>query len=372
MSLKKAEITAIKKNFLAGGAIDNPSSTEAKMARWTRKMFTSLQPEVATIDPTNNFFARFSGDKKLAPIFLCAHLDAVDPCHDKQPHFDGRTFRSNGRTVLGADDLVGIVVILATIAHLQKNKIPHPPLEILLTAMEESGGRGLQQFDLQQMKAQIGLVLDSAAAVGRIVQESPTKYNFSIFVRDGSSRARPADRGVTTTKILAELLIALPQGRIREKVFLNISRLTGNITAGEARVDGRLKIYAAGNASVENNLARSGIGRISRIIHRIAKKYPRSRIYCEHKLVRHSYRFRSTDPLIQRTQTAIRAAGQQPKLVKSFGLGDANTLNWLGRRAVMIGTSVKNPHTVRETVELVEIVKLVEIVVEFCRAKIKK
>lgn len=97
------------------------------------------------------------GLEDAAPLILHGHLDMV--CEkeegvvidfEKDPIrlvVDGDYIKADG-TSLGADNGIGVSYILAL---LDSSDIPHPPLEAVLTAMEEKGKVGAGQFDASRL-----------------------------------------------------------------------------------------------------------------------------------------------------------------------------------------------------------------------------
>lgn len=98
------------------------------------------------------------GLESAAPLILHGHLDMVCEKGEgvefdfiKQPIsliVDGDYITADG-TSLGADNGIGVSYILALLA---SSDIPHPPLEAVLTAMEEKGKVGAGQFDTTRLK----------------------------------------------------------------------------------------------------------------------------------------------------------------------------------------------------------------------------
>lgn len=91
------------------------------------------------------------------PLILHGHLDMVCERADGVQHdfenepirllVEGDLITADG-TSLGADNGIGVSYILAL---LDSTDIPHPPLEAVLTAMEEKGKVGAAQFDTTQL-----------------------------------------------------------------------------------------------------------------------------------------------------------------------------------------------------------------------------
>ena len=102
-------------------------------------------------------------------------MDTVAPGIGKKPvfHEDG-TITSDGTTVLGADDLTGVIAILEGIRAVQDAGIPHRDIEILFAAAEEPFTRGSSEFDFSQMKAKESYVLDVTGPVGTAILQAPT------------------------------------------------------------------------------------------------------------------------------------------------------------------------------------------------------
>lgn len=81
---------------------------------------------------------------------VCEKEEGVDIDFENDPIklvVDGDYIKADG-TSLGADNGIGVSYILAL---LDSQDIPHPPLEAVLTAMEEKGKAGADQFDASRL-----------------------------------------------------------------------------------------------------------------------------------------------------------------------------------------------------------------------------
>ena len=115
----------IRSAFLELAAIDSESYREKAIGKAVTARLRALGLEVITEGTTGrgflnlhpdshpNILARLKGTAPGDPVLFSAHLDTVSPGTNKEPVVveDG-TIRSAGETVLGADDLCGIVSIL--------------------------------------------------------------------------------------------------------------------------------------------------------------------------------------------------------------------------------------------------------------------
>ena len=98
----------------------------------------SLRPGAYYGGDTGNIFAVLDGELEGDPVIFCAHMDVVEPWSGKKSVLekDG-TIHSAGDTVLGADDISGILEILYCVQLVLDSGKPHKKIEILFTIGEE-------------------------------------------------------------------------------------------------------------------------------------------------------------------------------------------------------------------------------------------
>ena len=108
---------------------------------------------------TGNIVGRLEGEEGLPPIILCAHMDRVAPGRGVTPIVSDKSISSSGDTVLGADDVAGIVSILSGI-RLALDRIKRA-LEVVFTASEENGL--LVAMDYSLVKSKLAYVFDGAS-----------------------------------------------------------------------------------------------------------------------------------------------------------------------------------------------------------------
>ena len=139
--------------------IPRGSGNEKQVADWVVEFATERGLE-AEQDELHCVLVKKPGQHGLEdapPLILHGHLDmvcekeeGVDIDFEKEPIrlvVDGDYITADG-TSLGADNGIGVSYILAL---LDSQDIPHPPLEAVLTAMEEKGKVGAAQFDTSRL-----------------------------------------------------------------------------------------------------------------------------------------------------------------------------------------------------------------------------
>jgi len=108
--------------FLELVRIDSPSFEEREVSEYVGTRLRSLGLSTRrdgsgskTGANTDNLLCQLGGDLSRPRILFAAHLDTVEPCRGVRPKVDGDVITSEGETVLGADDKVGIAVLIEVI-----------------------------------------------------------------------------------------------------------------------------------------------------------------------------------------------------------------------------------------------------------------
>lgn len=168
-TIKDLQPKAIWENFYKLTQVPRPSNHEEKarkfMMDWAKENgIEAVQDEAGNIIMRK---AATPGMENRKGVILQGHLDMVpqkneDKVHDFEndpieAYVDGEWVRANG-TTLGADNGMGVA---AGMAMLTATDIPHGPLEVLITATEETGMDGANGLKPGLLKGDILLNLDS-------------------------------------------------------------------------------------------------------------------------------------------------------------------------------------------------------------------
>ncbi len=168
-SIKDLQPSAIWQNFYKLTQVPRPSNHEEKarefMLHWAQENHIEVK-----IDEVGNIIMSkpaTPGMENRKGVILQGHLDMVpqkneDTIHNFeqdpiQAYVDGEWVRAKG-TTLGADNGMGVA---AGMAMLTSTDIPHGPLEVLITATEETGMDGANGLKAGELKGEILLNLDS-------------------------------------------------------------------------------------------------------------------------------------------------------------------------------------------------------------------
>ena len=342
--------------------IDSPSGEEADIASHLADRLKGLGLTVE-LDALHNLVARWPGQGQ--PVILAAHMDTVMPGRGIQPVVKDGIVRSDGSTILGADDKAGIAVILETLAVLAETGQPHPPIEVVITVQEETGLNGARALDRTRLQSRLGISLDAGGPPGAIVVSAPTHDLVTAVVHGQAAHAGAnPEAGINAIKVAAEAIHNMPLGRIDAETTANIGLIQGgrarNIVpdrvelTGEARSRNVAKLDAQGAAmrraledaarafdtTVEVNINRSYLG----------------------------YELGPDAAMVHALSQACRAEGVEPELVPTGGGSDANIFNGDGRQVVNLSMGASGEHTTHEQVAVDDMVMCARIVLSCLRS----
>jgi di/tripeptidase len=196
------------------------------------------------VDEWANVSGHLPGTAPGRPLFYSAHLDVVDaaPCSGIVPvrhdyaggdlaiaaerglvipaerlaaYVGDLLVTSDGHTLLGADDKLGIAEVLHAIRALLVQGVPHPNLYVAFYSDEETGLQGAKRFDLAALLGDVPL--DTVLAVeteipeaGKILVETYNADTFTIEVQGQSKHpAIEPERIVSPSVLVAEIVQAL-------------------------------------------------------------------------------------------------------------------------------------------------------------------
>jgi tripeptide aminopeptidase len=370
----------LKQHLLEIVQIDSVSGREGRLAG---RLKAELEALGATVEidtageqiggDTGNVVARFPGTlPSCPPLFLCAHMDTVVPGEGVKPIVEGDIIRTDGTTVLGGDDKSGISVILEVVRTMQEQKIPYCPLEVVFTICEEVGLLGAKHLDVSRLKSAYGLVLDSDD-VGYLFTRAPSANHmeFKIYGLEAHAGVCP-ELGISAIRIAAEAISAMRLGRIDHETTANIGIIEGGMATNIIPNMVRLKAEARSHSEAKLNAQTAHMrtcleGAAAR--HRVEKDGKSYSGRVESEIVRayDSMNVSDESPIVQLVMRAAKNLGQQVQTLATGGGCDANVLNKKGLSVANLGTGMQEIHTVKEWLDVKEMYKSAEIVMEIVR-----
>ena len=297
---------------------------------------------------TGNIVANFKGTVADVPtVMLTAHMDCVEPCANIKPILKDGVIRSDGTTILGADDKAGVVAILETLRCLKEHDIPHGNLQIVFTVAEEGGVNGSRCLDTSLLHAALGYTLDTHGHAGTAAFKAPGKNQLAVRIVGKAAHAGiDPDAGRNAITAAGRVLSAVPQRRIDEETTCNVGRIEGgtatNVVAEfctlnfETRSRDKTKLDALTQRMVDSvNAALDGTGCTAEID--IKKDYD-------------PYELPPDALPIQYLRRAAEKLGFPVVLEEEGGGSDANHFNAYGVPTTVLGVGMTDCHTKEESI----------------------
>jgi tripeptide aminopeptidase len=366
--------------FLELVQISSLSKKEGAIARQLRQTLEAMGAEVEVDDAgqkvggeTGNVIARFKGTVPATlPLLLSAHMDTVVPGENVKPIIEGDVVRTDGTTVLGGDDKAGIVAILEAVRVLRERQIPHGDLELVFTICEELGLLGAKHLDVSRIRAKTGLVLDSDG-VDELITRAPAanRMVFTIHGLEAHAGVCP-ENGISAIKVAAEAITAMNLGRIDAETTANLGIIQGgtanNIVPKQVVVRGEAR-----SRSVEKLRAQtkhmSDCFREAACRHRVILNGKEIEARVEERIERdYDLMDLPDDCRIVRLVTEAAKSLGRPFATRPTGGGcDANVLNGKGLQVANLGCGMRDIHTVNEWLDMRDLVRTAELVLEVVR-----
>lgn len=334
--------TRLLNTFLDLLRIESPPGQEQEVAAYLQQALQQLGA-ATELDAAGNLFAVLPGPGPW--VALNAHMDTVDTTAGLEPVVAGGYVRSNGRTVLGADDKAGIAVILEAVRSVCESEQPRASLELLFTVREERGLVGARHFDTSRLRSPYCFVFDSSQPVGHFVVQQPSQEKLFVTVRGRRAHAGVApEQGVNAIVAAARALAAMPLGRIDEETTANVGVIRGGQSTNI--VPDLVEVHLEARSHSEGKLQHQVQTMLDAFAEACAAMG--AQVTVEREQSYRAYRLAETEPVVQRALAAARACGLEPALHASGGGSDANIFNERGLPSIVVGLDYREIHSPNE------------------------
>jgi tripeptide aminopeptidase len=350
--------------------IDSETKFEQQMADVLQHELQTLGFEVLCdqLGPTighqaGNMFATLPATEGFAHVpkllFTC-HMDTVTPGRRIQPRMDADGYiRSDGTTILGADDKAGIAAFLQAIETIQANHEPHGEIRFVVTVAEESGLLGSGLLTPDSVTADYGFALDSNGKVGEIVTAAPTttKLVFEIQGKKAHAGVNP-EAGISAIQVAGVAISRMQLGRIDAQTTANLGKIEGgeqtNIVCDYVLVTAEARSLNAESGKVQVEGMKAAF--------REAAQQFGAMVTIDEKVMYPAFELAADSPVVALAARAAAMIGRSPMLVQSGGGSDANHFNRIGIPMVNLAIGYEHIHTTREQMPVEELVKTAELV----------
>ncbi len=365
----------LKNTFLTLVKTGSVSKSEGAFSRLLQGLLEDLGAKTwvddagkATGSDTGNLLAALPGNRPVGPLLLSAHMDTVPPGEQIHPIFEDGVFKSDGKTILGADDKSAIAILLESLRVVQERNLPSGPLELVFTVCEEDALAGAKQLDTRRLSAKWGYVLDATDTEG-IITRAPAanRMTFDVFGKEAHAGAAP-EKGINAIQVACRAVAALQLGRIDRETTCNIGVIQGGFATnivpnrvtliGESRSHDGAKLEKVTAAITEafkrevDGYSGPGAGEgLPRLEARVERSFSKTDIPEDH-------------PVILLARRAADTLGRKMVCKASGGGSDANIFYEKGITAGVLGTGMRDMHTVSEWIRMDDMVRMSELMVK--------
>lgn len=356
-----------------------PSGHEAQAAAYCREALEACGCTVDIDDAgerigsdTGNLYAELAGTAP-GSIVMTAHLDCVQPCEGVDPRIVDGVIMSDGTTILGGDDKVGVASIIEAVRTLAEEGGAYPTVKVLFSIQEETGCRGAGAFEgagLQE--GEPCFVFDDAGDVGGACIAAPYHYTFAAEFTGKASHAGVApEKGISAIEAAALAITKMRGagvlGATGAYSASNVGTIDGgsanNVVAPSCTLTGECRAIEKDDVETLHDAMDAAM--------RSAAEELGARVDVAWTLQYPGYLLSEDAPVVQLFRRAARNAGFDPSTFKSTGGTDANKLVRFGVDPLVVSTGMTNFHSVDERLKVEDLNGTAKLAIALAREVVR-
>jgi len=296
------------------------------------------------------------------PLLFCAHMDTLSPGVGIKPVIIDGVIRSEGDTILAADDKAGIAAVLEAVATVKAEQKPHRPVEVLFTICEEVGLLGAKYADYSRVQSKQAVVLDTGK-MGCIINMQAANKKLQVEIIGKSAHAGIApELGINALKAATGAIAKMNCGRLGEEAVMNVANLLcpgkTNAVPDKATFEMEMRCFS------EEGLA-ALVAQTKAQIEEACRAYGAS-FSINEETVSDLLNVPADHPLIGLLSAAMEQAGLTVSIERTFGGCDATWLSANGIAVVNIGIGMTDAHSLDENISVADLLttaKLIELLI---------
>lgn len=351
----RADLEELRDLFVRLAGIRSPSREERELADVVTRFLRDVGLEVKEDDSAavtgcacGNLIVRLPGRGEGTPLALCAHLDTVPLDRAPTVVVDDGVVRSDGQTILGADDKAAVAALLMVVRDLAR-EAPAADLEVVFTAGEEIGLQGAKALAPDALSAAALFVLDSEGAPGTVITNAPTLKAVNAEFRGIAAHAGiEPESGRSAVLAAARAVTGMQLGRLDHETTANVGIIQGgsavNVVPGHCLVRGEVR------SRDEAKLA----AQLEQVLEAVALAAAETGVDVDvdvHEDYR-GYRHAPDALPLRIAAAAMAEMGLEERLIGGGGGSDSNVFNARGLPAVTLGVGFEHVHSPREQITL--------------------
>lgn len=367
----RADLDELRDLFVRLAGIRSPSREERELADAVTRLLRDVGLEVKEDDSAvvtgcacGNLIVRLPGRGEGTPLALCAHLDTVPLDRAPTVVVDDGVVRSDGQTILGADDKAAVAALLMVVRDLAR-EAPAADLEVVFTAGEEIGLQGAKALAPDALSAATVFVLDSEGAPGTVITNAPTIKAVNAEFRGVAAHAGiEPESGRSAVLAAARAVTMMHLGRLDHETTANVGIIQGgsavNVVPGRCLVRGEVR------SRDEAKLA----AQLERMLEAVALAAAETGVDVDVDVHEdyHGYRHAPDALPLRIAAAAVAEMGLEERLIGGGGGSDSNVFNARGLPAVTLGVGFEHVHSPREQITLAHLEQMYHLAHALVRA----
>lgn len=370
-SLSMKTNNSVTKLFCELVSIPSPSGDELNVGKFIKNYLNNsgikaVFDKTGKLNQSNagNLIAKIKGTKGQPTVLFVAHMDTVEIGDVViKPIISKGVIKSDGKTILGADDKGSVAALMEAIVEINKWKVK-PTIVAVFSTREEKGEMGISLFETGE-KIDFAFSLDGAAPQGGFLYKALGQLPFQIEIFGKASHSAIApEKGKNAILTASRIVSKLPLGKLSEDVYINVGKISGgqsiNIVPDKTTFEGEIRAYL--NKEMSKYLD---------VIKNLTKKIC-IQTGCTYKITTNSKEgtppmfVPKDDPIIKVAQNATKKLNLHFKLLEGKFTCEAN---FLAQKypVLNICKGGKMPHSTDESITIDELLLLKDLILELAK-----
>ena len=348
------------KQFMEMVQIDSESGHEAEMIDYLYKEFSNMGADV-TKDSYGNLIARLpaKGCSGKEPILLSCHADTVLPGKGIKPILKEGVIRSEGNTILAADDKAGIAEMLEALRIAEI----YPPIQIAISRQEEIGLLGVKNLDYSLITAKMGFLLNNDS-LDTIVIGGPSYFAIDVDIKGRSAHAgMEPEKGINAIQAAAKAISALRLGRLDADTTANVGVIKGGMIRNGVPENVN---FLAECRSLYHDKGQALADKMVRIIRTEVENFGASVEIKVDNLCK-AVDIPPESLTVMIAKKALKTVGISAKTTFITGFTDASIYNNQGIEMAVIGIGARLEHSTEEHIYVKDMEKALKMIIEIMR-----
>ena len=358
--MSKVNMDRFVKTFCELVKISSESYNEKEFVGYLEGYFGKMDGVKTKKDSYGNLIVKIpakNSSSKTVVGFSC-HADTVKPGVGINPVVDREEgiIKSDGKTILGADDKAGIAAVIETVLCAEK----HPPLEFIISICEEPGLFGSTNMDYSLVDAKIAYLLDGEE-VDKIIVGGPSTVNLTASYKGIPAHAGMApEKGISSILAASKAISKLRLGYLDEETTANI----GVIQGGEVRngVPEHTKVQAECRSLNHEKVIK--LADEMEAIFKQGAKEVGAEVTVEKTLIYKAYLLSESSDIVKGLKKAFKKNGVETETLVIRGGTDAANHNAHGISTAVLGMGAREIHSCKEYLILKEAEVLTKTLVD--------